>query len=218
MHAGGELARSLERHVEGDVLFDAFSRGRYATDASIYQIMPLGVVVPRTWADVEASLAIAREAGVPLLPRGGGTSQCGQTVNRALVLDLSKHMNGIVSIDSESRSCVVEPGLVLDQLNAALKPRGLWFPVDVSTASRATLGGMAANNSCGSRSIRYGLMRDNVAAVDALLADGSKAVFGELRRDAGQSLHENNAVATLFQDLLDLGGREAEEIKSDINQ
>ncbi|MEQ8355205.1 MAG: FAD-linked oxidase C-terminal domain-containing protein [Kiloniellaceae bacterium] len=214
MHAGDELARSLERHVEGDVLFDAFSRGRYATDASIYQIMPLGVVVPRTWADVEASLAIAREAGVPLLPRGGGTSQCGQTVNRALVLDLSKHMNGIVSIDSESRSCVVEPGLVLDQLNAALKPSGLWFPVDVSTASRATLGGMAANNSCGSRSIRYGLMRDNVTAVDALLADGSKAVFGELRRDAGQSLHENNAVAALFQDLLDLGGREAEEIKA----
>ena len=214
MRDGGELARSLERQVEGEVLFDLFSRGRYATDASVYQVIPLGVVVPKTWADVEATLAIAREAGVPVLPRGGGTSQCGQTVNRAVVIDLSKHLNKVVSVDAEARSCVVEPGLVLDRLNAALKPTGLWFPVDVSTASRATLGGMAANNSCGSRSIRYGLMRDNVAAIDALLADGTKAVFGELRRDANLGLGENNAVAALFQDLLDLGGREAAEIRA----
>jgi FAD/FMN-containing dehydrogenase/Fe-S oxidoreductase len=214
MRDGGELARSLERHVEGEVLFDLFSRGRYATDASIYQVVPLGVVVPRTWADVEATLAVAREAGVPLLPRGGGTSQCGQTVNRAVVVDLSKHLNKVVAVDREARTCVVEPGLVLDQLNEALNPTGLWFPVDVSTASRATLGGMAANNSCGSRSIRYGLMRDNVAAIDALLADGSKAVFGEVARDAGDGLHENNAAAALFRDLLDLGGREAAEIRA----
>ncbi|MEQ9608712.1 MAG: FAD-linked oxidase C-terminal domain-containing protein [Kiloniellaceae bacterium] len=211
MRGGGELARSLEKNVEGEVLFDLFSRGRYATDASIYQVVPLGVVVPKSWADVEATLAIAREAGVPVLPRGGGTSQCGQTVNRAVVIDLSKHLNKVVEVDSENRSCVAEPGLVLDQLNAALKPTGLWFPVDVSTASRATIGGMAANNSCGSRSIRYGLMRDNVASIEALLADGSKAVFGELSHDA---MPENNAVATLFQDLLDLGGREAEEIRA----
>ncbi len=214
MDNGGDLARSLEKHIEGQAFFDAFSRGRYATDASIYQVMPLGVVVPKTWADVEATLAIAREAGVPVLPRGGGTSQCGQTVNRALVIDLSKHLNNLVSVDAESRTAVVEPGLVLDHLNAALKPTGLWFPVDVSTASRATLGGMAANNSCGSRSIRYGLMRDNVAAIDALLADGTKAVFGEVHRDGREGLHENNAVAALFQDLLDLGGREAEEIRA----
>src|SRR3546814_3076175 len=121
------------------------------------------LVVPKTWVEWEATLAIAREAGVPVLPRGGGTSQCGQTVNRAVVIDLSKHLNRLVAVDREARSCVVEPGLVLDRLNAALKPTGLWFPVDVSTASSATLGGMAANNSCGSRSIRYGLMRDNRA-------------------------------------------------------
>ncbi len=214
MSGGGDLAGVLEKNVEGEVLFDLFSRGRYATDASIYQVVPLGVVVPRTWGDVEATLQIAREAGVPVLPRGGGTSQCGQTVNRAVVMDLSKHLSNIVSVDAEAQTCVVEPGLVLDHLNAALKPSGLWFPVDVSTASRATLGGMAANNSCGSRSIRYGLMRDNVQSIDALLADGSKATFGEVRRDAGQGLHDNNAVATLFQDLLDLGGREAEEIRA----
>lgn len=214
MREGSELAASLQRQVEGEVLFDLFSRGRYATDASVYQVVPLGVVVPKTWADVEATLAIAREAGVPVLPRGGGTSQCGQTVNRAIVIDLSKYLNKVVSVDAEARTCVVEPGLVLDRLNAALKPTGLWFPVDVSTASRATLGGMAANNSCGSRSIRYGLMRDNVAAIDALLADGTRAVFGEVRRDAGAGLHDNNAVAALFQDLLDLGGREAAEIRA----
>jgi FAD/FMN-containing dehydrogenase/Fe-S oxidoreductase len=214
MADGGDLAKALERHVEGEVLFDLFSRGRYATDASIYQVVPLGVVVPRSWDDVAATLEVAREAGVPVLPRGGGTSQCGQTVNRAVVLDLSKHLSNLISVDAESQTCVAEPGLVLDQLNAALKPTGLWFPVDVSTASRATLGGMAANNSCGSRSIRYGLMRDNVAAIDALLADGSRAVFGEVRRDAGLGLAENNAVANLFQDLLDLGGREAAEIRA----
>ncbi|HMA14247.1 MAG TPA: FAD-binding oxidoreductase, partial [Kiloniellaceae bacterium] len=214
MRDGGELAASLKRQVEGEVHFDLFSRGRYATDASVYQVVPLGVVVPKTWADVEATLGVARDAGVPVLPRGGGTSQCGQTVNRAIVIDLSKHLNKVVSVDAEARSCVVEPGLVLDRLNAALKPTGLWFPVDVSTASRATLGGMAANNSCGSRSIRYGLMRDNVAAIDALLADGTRAVFGEVRRDAGAGLHDNNAVAALFQDLLDLGGREAAEIRA----
>ncbi len=214
MRDGGELARSLERQVEGEVLFDLFSRGRYATDASIYQVVPLGVVMPKTWADVETTLAVAREAGVPVLPRGGGTSQCGQTVNRAVVIDLSKHLNKVVSVDPEAQSCVVEPGLVLDQLNEALKSTGLWFPVDVSTASRATLGGMAANNSCGSRSIRYGLMRDNVAAIDALLADGTKAVFGEVVRDADDGLHGNNAMAALFRDLLDLGGREAAEIRA----
>jgi FAD/FMN-containing dehydrogenase len=151
----------LREAVEGEVLFDRFSRGRYATDASVYQVMPLGVVVPRHLADVEATMAVAREAGVPLLPRGGGTSQCGQTVNEAIVLDLSKHLTAVGATDLEAQTVEVEPGVVLDQLNAALAPHGLWFPVDVSTSSRATIGGMAANNSCGSRSIRYGTMRDN---------------------------------------------------------
>src|SRR3546814_11685924 len=104
MRDGGELARRLERQVEGEVLFDLFSRGRYATDASVYQVVPLGVVVPKTWVDVEATLAIAREAGVPVLPRGGGTSQCGQTVNRAVVIDLSKPLNRLVPVDREARN------------------------------------------------------------------------------------------------------------------
>src|SRR5512145_335962 len=174
------LAERLRKALKGEVLFDAFSRGRYSTDASHYQIEPVGVVVPKSDDDVRAALEIAREEGVPLLPRGGGTSQSGQTVGRALVLDFSKHLKRIVALDAEAGTCAVEPGIVLDDLNRQLKATGLWFPVDVSTASRATIGGMAGNNSCGTRSIRYGIMRDNVLAIEAILADGSEARFAEL--------------------------------------
>ncbi|HEX6002232.1 MAG TPA: FAD-linked oxidase C-terminal domain-containing protein [Hyphomicrobiaceae bacterium] len=180
------LAERLRKTLQGDVLFDRFSRGRYATDASHYQIEPVGVVVPKNDDDVREALRIGREEGVALLPRGGGTSQSGQTVGRALVLDFSKHLKRIVAVDAESRTCTVEPGIVLDDLNRQLKPSGLWFPVDVSTASRATIGGMTGNNSCGTRSIRYGIMRDNVIAIDAILADGSEAKFGEVGHNLGE--------------------------------
>ena len=174
------LADRLSREIEGEVMFDRASRGRYSTDASIYQIEPVGVVVPKTQADVEIAAQMAREAGVSLLPRGGGTSQSGQTVGRSLVIDFTKHLNRVLETDVAARTCLVEPGIVLDTLNRQLEPTGLWFPVDVSTSSRATIGGMTANNSCGTRSIRYGIMRDNVQAIDALLADGSKMRFGEI--------------------------------------
>jgi FAD/FMN-containing dehydrogenase len=147
------LAERLRREVDGDVLFDRASRGRYSTDASIYQIEPVGVVVPRTGEAAAAALQIAIEAGVPVLPRGGGTSQCGQTVGAALVIDASKHLNRVVEVDPQASRAVVEPGVVLDVLNAQLKKHGLWFPVDVSTAAQATLGGMTGNNSCGARSM-----------------------------------------------------------------
>ncbi|MEM8626493.1 MAG: FAD-binding protein [Pseudomonadota bacterium] len=203
------LAERLRQAVRGDVLASAFDRGRYATDASIYQMMPAAVVVPRDLEDVAAVCEVAREEHATILPRGGGTSQCGQTVNAGIVLDLSKHLNKIVEINPQDRTAVVEPGIVLDHLNAALKPHGLWYPVDVSTSSRATIGGMTANNSCGSRSIRYGTSRDNVLAIDALLADGSRMPFGPLTEDARRNL---NGHTPLVNDLLALGGREAEEI------
>jgi len=206
-----ELARRLSREIEGEILFDVYSRGRYATDASIYQVMPAGVVVPRRFEDVQATLALAREYGVPVTGRGGGTSQAGQTVNRGLVVDFSKHLNGIRELDLDNRRAVVEPGLVLDELNRQLKPHGLWFPVDVSTASRATLGGMTANNSCGSRSIRYGMMRDHVHTVDALLTDGTRAHFGPVDRADALS-NDQDAVQRLVRDMLALGLREADEI------
>ena len=173
------LAARLRRELAGEVLFGAGDRGRYATDASIYQVEPVGVVVPRDANDMAAALSIAREHGVPVLARGGGTSQCGQTVNRALVLDCSKHMRRVRHLDAEARRVTVEPGIVLSHLNDALRPHGLFFPVDPSTQARCTIGGMAGNNSCGSKSIRYGLMADNVAGIDAILADGSRHRFGE---------------------------------------
>ena len=201
------LERRLKAALKGAVRFDAATRGRYATDASSYQVMPLGVVTPTGPEDVAEALRIAREEGVAVLPRGGGTSQCGQTVNDALVLDCSRHMTRILSLDPAARRAVVEPGLVLDELNRALAPHGLWFPVDVSTASRATIGGMAGNNSCGSRSLRYGTMRDNTASIDAILPDGTAARFGPL--DAAT---DRPVPTDLVSDLLALGAREADEI------
>ncbi len=173
------LAARLRKHIEGDVLFDRFSRGRYSTDASIYQIEPIGVIIPRTIADVRAALSIAREEGIPILPRGAGTSQAGQTVGKALVIDTSRHLTQIGPIDASAQTIHVEPGVVLDRLNAHLAPQGVFFPVDVATAGQATIGGMAGNNSAGTRSIRYGMMTDNVHAIDAILADGTAARFGD---------------------------------------
>jgi FAD/FMN-containing dehydrogenase/Fe-S oxidoreductase len=204
----------LRRELRGEVMFDAFSRGRYATDASFYQIEPLGVVVPRDRGDAAAAIAIAREAGVPVLPRGAGTSQCGQTVARAVVIDCSKYLDRVVSIDVEARRVQVEPGVVLDRLNRELRRHRLFFPVDPSTASRATLGGMTANNSCGSRSLRYGNMVHNVCAVDALLADGTAARFGEVAGNFADE--ESDAAPERYRELVRrmraLYRREADEI------
>jgi FAD/FMN-containing dehydrogenase/Fe-S oxidoreductase len=211
MKNASPLERRLRSEISGDVLFDPFSRGRYATDASFYQIMPAGVVVPRTMDDALKAFAIAREDGRIVTPRGGGTSQCGQTINDGLVIDFSKHLTRLLSLDVENRTCVVEPGIVLDDLNRQLKRHGLWFPVDVSTASRATIGGMAGNNSCGGRSLRYGTMRDNTIAMDAVLSDGTPLHFGEVPRDLAQ-VNAPEGGLDLFRDMLDLGAREASEI------
>ena len=179
------LAARLRKEVEGEVLFDAASRGRYSTDASIYQIEPVGVVVPRTEEAARTAVAIALGEGVPVLPRGAGTSQCGQTVGAALVIDHSKYLNGLVGLDVQARTALVQPGLVLDQLNARLRPHGLWYPVDVSTSAQATLGGMAGNNSCGSRSIAYGNMVHNVLAIDAYTPNGEQWRFGPMDGASG---------------------------------
>src|SRR5271169_1427939 len=210
-HAPSPLETRLAKEITGEVRFDRFSRGRYATDASFYQIVPAGVVVPRTMDEALRALAIARDHGRIVTPRGGGTSQCGQTVNDGIVIDFSKHLNRIISLDVDNRICVVEPGIVLDDLNRQLKPHGLWFPVDVSTASRATIGGMAGNNSCGGRSLRYGTMRDNTLSMDAALANGNRMHFGEVPRDLAQINAPDGGLA-LFRDVLALGEREAAEI------
>ena len=207
------LARRLAREIEGEVLFDAASRGRYSTDASIYQIDPVGVVVPKTERDARIAMQIAAEEGIPILPRGAGSSQCGQAVGAALVIDNSKYLNRIVSVDREQATAVVEPGVVLDALNAQLRPHGLWFPVDVSTSAQATIGGMAGNNSCGSRSIRYGNMVHNVLGIDALLADGSELHFGTVPADSAQIAGPSRYVE-LARKVRAIAEREAAEIEA----
>ena len=172
---------------------------------------------PAAWTRPSRRSPFAGDEGLIVTPRGGGTSQCGQTVNEGIVVDFSKHLNRILSLDVENRTCVVEPGIVLDDLNRQLKKHGLWFPVDVSTASRATIGGMAGNNSCGGRSLRYGTMRDNTLSMDAALADGTLLHFGEVPRDLARVNSPQSGLA-LFRDMLDLGEREAAEISRAISK
>ncbi|WP_171239188.1 FAD-binding and (Fe-S)-binding domain-containing protein [Ruegeria sp. HKCCA5491] len=205
MLENGSLHRRLMSDVQGEVVADPASRARYSTDASIYQMMPDAVVMPRNKEDVQAVMSVARDEGCSVLPRGGGTSQCGQTVNQSVVLDNTKHLNRVLDVDVENRVARVQPGVVLDQLNQSLKQYGLWFPVDPSTASRCTLGGMAANNSSGGKSLRYGIMRDNVRAISAILSDGMEARFSADTTASGD-------YADLVGDMRALGRREAAEI------
>ena len=179
------LEARLRRELQGEVLFDRFSRGRYSTDASIYQLQPVGIVVPRSEEAARGAIAIAAAEGVPILPRGAGSSQCGQAVGEALLIDHTKYLNRVLSIDAQAAAAIVQPGIVLDALNAQLRPHGLWFPVDVSTSAQATLGGMAGNNSCGSRSIAYGNMVHNVAAIEAVTVAGERWTFGRMDEASG---------------------------------
>lgn len=208
--AESALAARLRREIDGEVLFDAASRGRYATDASIYQIEPIGVVVPRTEDAARVALEIAAQSGVPILPRGAGSSQCGQAVGAALIIDNTKYLNQVVHFDVARGEATVQPGLVLDRLNAWLRPHKVWFPVDVSTAAQATLGGMAGNNSCGSRSIRYGNMVHNVLGIETWLTTGDVFTFGPTEDVAAAP----SAYRALVERIHAVARREAAEIEA----
>ena len=210
--ANKDLLKKFTKNINSEVFYDDFTRGRYSTDASIYQMMPYGVLIPKTKLDIIEAINLARETKIPLLPRGGGTSQCGQTVNEAIVIDNSKYLNKVLHFDKDKMFCIVEPGIVLDELNRFLKPYGLWFPVDVSTSSRATIGGMAGNNSCGGRSIRYGMMRDNVIGVEGILYDGSTYNFENLELDKLNSSNETGS--KIISKLLKLANKNQNEILS----
>ena len=190
-------------------MFDRGSRGRYSTDASIYQTDPIGVLIPKNIERCARRARYLSGTGLPLVARGAGTSQCGQTVGEALVIDNSKYLNQVLDFDLAAMTVTVEPGIVLDHLNAWLKPHGVWFPVDVSTAAQCTIGGMAGNNSCGSRSIAYGNMVHNVVSIDALLADGTEATFGKEADMQGV----NPRIATIMSTLREIATREHEEIE-----
>ncbi len=197
----GKLAQRLLQETQGETLFTPADRGRYATDASIYQVTPIGAFVPRTVEDVATALHICTDLRVPIVPRGGGTSQCGQTVGAGLVIDYSKHVRNVIDLQVDKREVKVQPGIVLDHLNAQLKKHGLWYPVDVSTSAQATLGGMAGNNSCGSRSIAYGNMVHNVLAADILLPGQHRICAGSYEKSSGLALQLGNHVKALAAQL-----------------
>src|SRR5690242_4375719 len=206
------LARHLRKHLAGEVRFDATSRRLYSTDASIYQMEPLGVVIPRSVEDVVATVQIAAEAQVPITARGGGTSLSGQSIGPGVVLDCSKHLNAILALDPVGRVARIQPGVVLDVLNGACAAHDLQFGPDVATASRANLGGMIGNNSAGARSIVYGKTIDHVRRLDVVLSNGQRTVFAPLpaaeweRRAAGKTFE-----AELYRTVRDVVGQEGDE-------
>ena len=178
-----DLEEMLRQRVAGEVRFDPFSRVLYSTDASIYQMEPVGVVIPRNTDDVLAVMEVTRDNRVPVLPRAGGTSLAGQTVNHAIVTDFSKYLNQVVEVNREESWARVQPGIVLDQLNRELLPYGLMYAPDPTTSSRACVGGGVGNNTCGAHSVIYGKTLDHIMELDVVLADGAEAHFRPL--DAG---------------------------------
>ena len=198
---GGALEQELRRQIEGEVRFDAISRALYSTDASVYQIRPRGVVIPKHRQDILRTIEICGRFQCPLTMRGGGTSQAGQAIGEGIQVDVSKHYNRLLEVNAEERWARVEPGIVLDELNAQLAPLGLRFAPDISTASRATIGGMIANNSAGARSVLYGKTIDHVLEVEAALSDASVVHFREIARDqvpSGATL-ENSCYRTVLR-------------------
>ncbi len=181
--ASSRLHDRLRHETSCEVRFDDATRWMYATDASLYQIEPVGVVLPRTVQDLAGAIRIAHELGVPVVPRGAATSLSGQTIGEGLVLDLSKYLNRIGIVDRGQMTVKVEPGVVLDRLNAHLRPLGLMFGPDVSTGDRATIGGMIGNNSAGARSLKYGKTVDHVHSLDVVLADGTLTTLGPVEAD-----------------------------------
>jgi len=207
------LQRDLEREIAGEVRFDGVSRALYSTDASVYQIEPLGVVVVRSAEDVITAVRIAGRHGVSITARGGGTSQAGQAIGAGLQLDTSKYLNRVLEVNAAERWAWIEPGVVLDELNAQLKPLGLRFAPDISTASRATVGGMIANNSSGARSVMYGKTIDHVLELRVVLADGSTAHFRPLTAaELAAACAGDSLAASCYRTVRDTAARCRDEI------
>ncbi len=213
--SAGSLEQVLKASIEGEVRFDLVTRGMYSTDASVYQVVPAGVVIPRSQSDVIRTLAVCSEHGVSVTARGGGTSQCGQSIGAGIQIDFSKYMRKILELDLSNKTVRVEPGIVLAELNQELQPHGLVLPLDLSTANRATIGGMIANNSSGTRSIVYGTTIDYVQELKVLLADGS--VVTTQRLDPGtleSKCDQQDLEGSCYRAVRDVARERADEIRT----
>jgi FAD/FMN-containing dehydrogenase/Fe-S oxidoreductase len=211
-----DLEGSLREAMGGEVRFDTYTRHIYSTDASLYAIEPLGVVYPRDADDVVAAVEVATRFGVPVLPRGAGTSLAGQTVGEAVVLDMSRYMRGLLELNAESMTARVQPGVVQDELNKAAAKHRLMFAPDTSTSNRATLGGMIGNNSCGARSARYGMTIDHVESLDVVLSDASRTRLEAVATDALRQRGKGDSLAArLHRDVALLVGRHDASIRRD---
>ena len=209
------LRRALVDAIEGEVRFDRATRGMYSTDASVYQIFPTGVVIPRSAEDVIQALRVCREHGVSITARGGGTSQGGQAIGSGIQIDFSKYMRRILELDTEAATVRVEPGMVVAELNQQLQPHGLQLPLDLSTANRATLGGMIANNSSGTRSVVYGSTIDYVEELTVLLADGSVVTLGPLGlEELEEKCHQEDLEGRCYREVRRLARDHADEIQA----
>ncbi len=207
-----ELRRALERDVSGEVRFDPYSRALYSTDASIYRIEPVGVVLPRNADDVQAVIRACNREGVWVLPRGGGTSLSGQTVNHAVVVDFSKYMHDVLEVRPEEGWVRTQPGITLDELNRQLRPHGLFFTPDPSTSSRANVGGAMGNNSCGANSIRYGRTVDHVLEMEVVLSDGTRALFKKLNgAEVESKLSAGGLEASIYRSVRQIAQDSREE-------
>jgi len=209
-----DLKNELTQRLSGEVRFDDVSKMLYRTDASIYEIEPLGLIVPKDAADVVQTVELASRHKVPILPRGGGTSLAGQSVGAALHIDMSKYMNGILELNQEEKWVRVQPGVVLDELNAYLKPYDLLFGPDVATSSRANIGGMIGNNSCGAHSLIYGKTIDHVLELKVVLADGSETVLGPVDENEYQKkAAQNDLEGEVYREVRRIVGENTDEIK-----
>ena len=210
-----QVEHELRKTITGDIKFDSYSKLLYSTDASIYQMEPIGVVLPRNTEDVIATMQICSDSKTIFLPRGGGTSLAGQTVNHGVVVDFTKYMNRILSINPEERWAIVEPGITIDALNAGLKPYGLYYTPDPTTKSRATIGGSLGNNSCGAHSVVYGKTSDQVLELDVILSNAEKVHFNTIEENALQSIlssKPDSLEKRIYTETLRLASEHREEI------
>jgi FAD/FMN-containing dehydrogenase/Fe-S oxidoreductase len=212
-NARSALAGQFEFAIQGDVLFDDYSRAQYAVDASPYETFPAAVVLPRTQDDLLETIRIAWDAGVPVIARGGGTGRLGQAVGEGVVVDFSKYLTRFLYYDASARTCIVEPGITPQALNKALRPERVWFPVDIASAAQATIGGMLATDAIGSRALLYGRMRDNISACDAVLAHGADISFQEISQNFGLE-NAPGEDGSLILDLLEIAQNHQDIIRT----